>query len=139
MSSTTGAVLSMVSVFSTTVSLPWKRFQSERSRAITRKIAGPSLRPVSFDDTATTIFFSATAWSNCSVASVRSLPPAESVAVTDFNPAPGSLTAISIGARPSKPESGVNLICGASRSKRGARKYPPPRIIMTMNSNAKTI
>jgi hypothetical protein len=70
---------------------------------------------------ATLIFFSPTGLAYTSAASGCSVPPAESVAVTDFNPAPRSVMPISIGARPSTSESGVRVISGAWRSKRGAR------------------
>ena len=66
-------------------------------------------------------FVSLTGWAYCSEASVCSEPPEESVAVTDFNPVPGSLTTISMGAGPSTSESGVSRTCGGSRSKRGHR------------------
>jgi hypothetical protein len=72
------------------------------------------------DDKATVNFFSLTGWAYCSETSACSDPPAESVAATDFNPAPSSPTAISMGERPSASESG-SLICGELRSKRGAR------------------
>ena len=40
----------MVTFFWMTVSLPLKNLHKERSRALTRNTAGPSLMPVSFDE-----------------------------------------------------------------------------------------
>ena len=88
-------------------------------RALIRSTAGPTLTPVSFDDTATLNFFSAAGCSYCSEISVCSEPAAVSGTATDFNPAPGSATPISIGASPSTSESGT-VISGDCRSKRGA-------------------
>ena len=58
-------------------------------------------------------FFSFTGSAYCSEARLCSVPPAESVAVTDFSPAPWSVTTISTGASPSTSLSGVSVICGA--------------------------
>ena len=61
---------------------------------MTRSTAGPSLTPVTFAK-ATVIFFSPAGWANCSEARRCSVPPCESVAVTDFRPRPVSVTWIS--------------------------------------------
>src|SRR5258706_10664833 len=115
--------MSIVNSFCAAASLPLKKFENESSRALTRRTAGPSLRPASFDKSRV-IFFSRTGSRYCSEASECSAPPADSVAVTDLNPVPRSGTKISTrDARPSAPASGVTLICGGSDSKRGRRKY----------------
>src|SRR5581483_8973807 len=108
-----------------TVSLPRKKFQSERSRAEIRRTAGPSFKPASLEKS-TVNFFWVSGESYCSETSGYSVPPALSVAENDFKPVPCSVTSISSGARPMVSVSGVILICGARHSKRGTRKYPPP-------------
>src|SRR5688572_24428991 len=115
-----GGVTSMARFFWITVSLPPNQRHHERSRAVTLRTAGPSLRPFSLV-ARTAIFCSGTGWANCSVAIGWSVPPDDRVAVTDFSPAPLSLTTISSGAVPSTSASGASRICGASRSKRGHR------------------
>src|SRR5882672_661809 len=129
----------MVRFFWTTVSLPLNQLHHEWSRALTRRTAGPSLTPLSFD-ASTAILCSLVGWAYCSAASVCSAPPVESVAVTDFRPAPRSLTTISMGASPSTSASGASRICGGSRSKRGHRYQVPARSPMvTIEERRRTV
>ena len=120
MSSSVGGVMSIVRFFSSTASLPLKKCHSEASRAVTRSTAGPSFTPDTFV-TATAIFFSLTGLSNCSEARLCSVPPWDSVAVTDLKPVPVSVTWISSGATPRTSTSGETVICGGTDSKRGRR------------------
>ncbi len=113
--------MSIVRFFSSTATLPLKKFHSEASRAVTRSTAGPSFTPGTFAS-ATAIFFSVTAPSNCSEARLCSVPPWDSVAVMDLRPVPWSATWISSGATPSTSRSGGTVICGAADSKRGRRR-----------------
>ena len=87
MSSSAGGVISMVTFFWMTVSLPLKKLHKERSRALTRNTAGPSLIPVSFDETIVT-FVCMTGGSYSCEKRECSVPPAESVTATDFRPVP---------------------------------------------------
>ena len=110
----------MLTFFWMTVSLPLKKFHKERSRAVTRNTAGPSLIPASFDETTVT-FVCITGGSYSSAKRERSLPAVESVTATDFRPVPVSLTSISIGASPMVSVSGVILTCGLCHSNLGIK------------------
>ena len=75
--------MSIVRFFSSTVSLPLKQCHSEASRAVTRSTAGPSLTPGTFASGDGDLLL-AHRLANCSEARVCSVPPADSVAVTDL-------------------------------------------------------
>src|ERR1700752_3527655 len=121
MSSSAGGVISIVTFFWMTVSLPLKKLHKERSRAVTRNTAGPSFIPASFEETIVT-FVCLTGGGYSFVKGGGLFLLGESATVTDFRPVPDSLISISIGARPRVSVSGVILTCGLCHSNLGTRQ-----------------
>ena len=120
MSSSVGGVMSIVMFFSSTASLPLNMPQRGIARG-DAKHGGSFLDAGHLRQSATAIFFSRTGLSNCSDARLCSVPPWDSVAVTDLRPVPLSVIWISSGATPSTSTLGETVICGGSDSKRGRR------------------
>ena len=116
--------MSTVSFFSSVAALPAPQCQSDASLAVTFSVAGPSLMPGTFAS-ATVIFLPGTGFAYCSEASVCSAPPWETIAVTDFRPAPASATSISKGAVPMTSACVEKVMLGGSDSRRWRKCQAP--------------
>ena len=98
-----------------------EKFHNDRSRAVTRSTAGPSFKPVSFDDKATVNFFALKADRTaqkpaCARSRRRSTPR-----LKDFKPVPGSVDFDLHRGEADRVDIGVILICGRRHSKRGTK------------------